>query len=264
MKKFLAFGDLHYGYDKVIDSTGRVMVQPVHDVKAFQCMMKFAKVFKPDIVMMMGDVFNMQPVSRHVIHDSPKKIEGQRLVQDYQEGNEFFLKPILSLGAETHWFDGNHEAWAYQLVTKFPGIDGLVDPYTYLEMKKRGIHFHKQGEFFKLGKLAFHHGDNFVKGSVRYVAQRAVEKYGSSIRVWHFHTYQVYTRETLKNNAYQTGMAIPCLCNRGPAYDTTQFNSWMHGFLYGYIEPNGSFHDNVSVIWKGKTVAEGKVYDANK
>jgi len=261
MKKFLAFGDLHFGWDKTVSPTGRWSVAPVHDEKAFNCMLSFAKIFKPDVILMMGDNFDMRPVSRHEI-DLAKKMEGQRLQEVYEKGYDFFIKPLLALGAELHWFDGNHEAWAYQLANKYPGIDGLIDPYTAMNLKKDKIVFHKQGEFFKLGKLAFAHGDNFVNGSAKYVAQRAVERYGSSIRIWHFHTYQAATRETLKNNAYQTGIAVPCLCNRGPSYDTCHFNSWMHGFLYGYIEPSGAFHDHIAVIWNGKTIAEGKTYEA--
>ncbi len=262
--KYVALGDLHYGWDKKVSPMGRPTRHPVHEIAAFQAMMKFVKDFKPDRIYLMGDMFDMRPVCRHEIHLA-KAMEGQRLREMYEKGNEFFLEPCLKTGAEVHWLDANHEAWAYQLAAQFPGVDGIIDPANYLEMKKRGVVLHPLGSIIKVGRLALAHGDTIVKGSVKYAAQRAVERYCSSIRVWHFHTYQAFTKETLKNMAYQTGVAVPCLCNRGPSYEATSLNGWMHGFNYGFVENSGEFHDYVVVIWRGRFHApSGVLYDGNK
>ncbi|HOK44298.1 MAG TPA: metallophosphoesterase [Bryobacteraceae bacterium] len=260
MTKYVAIGDLHFGFDKQLLPGGKWKKTPVHEDAAFRVFLQFAEKFRPDKILMMGDMFDMRPVCRHEL-DVPKKIEGQRLIEVYEKGFDYFINPILRLNAEVIWVDGNHEAWAYNLANKYPGIDGMIDPVNYLELRRRGIVCYPQGTILRLGKLAFAHGDGLVNGDVKYVAKKAVERYSSSIRIWHFHTYQVFTKETLKNKAYQTGVAVPCLCNRGPSYQTVHLNGWTHGFNYGFIEPNGEFHDYVAVIWRGKLMtAEGEVY----
>jgi hypothetical protein len=261
MIKFLAFGDLHFGYDKVITPQGRTKVKPIHDIDAFNATMEFADDYGPQEVLLMGDMFNMEPVSRHDM-DTPANMEGKRLVEVYEKGFEAFIEPVLGLGAETHWFDGNHEAWAYKLEGKIPGISGMIDPYNYLDLKSYGVIFHPQGDVYHpgKGKLAFCHGDGLRGG--KYMADKAVEDYGSSIRFWHYHTHQVYTKRVLKTSAYQTAAAIPCLCNRGPSYGRKpHINSWVHGFNYGVVEKNGRFDDAVAVIWDGRTTIAGQVYD---
>jgi UDP-2,3-diacylglucosamine pyrophosphatase LpxH len=73
--------------------------KPVHDIKAFDAMLRFARDYKPDVVLMMGDIFDMRPVSRHEIDGQPKKVEGQRLKEVYEKGDSAIIKPVLSLGA---------------------------------------------------------------------------------------------------------------------------------------------------------------------
>jgi hypothetical protein len=259
--KFLVLADLHFGFDKRIRPDGNTRSTPVHDVAAFNATMAFAKDYQPDIVILLGDNFDMRPVCRHEM-DRPKKMEGQRLVEAYDKGDRFFIQPLLNLkgSPEIHWFDGNHEAWAYQLTDKFPGADGMLDPYRYLDLGKRGLVFHPQGDIMRLGKLAFAHGDTLVRGAGKFAAARAVEVYGSSIRIGHFHTWKVHTHPVMKNGAYQTGVVIPCLCNRAPTYDLSPINSWVQGFDHGEVTANGRFDDAVAVIWRGRTTVHGKVY----
>lgn len=260
--KYVAFGDLHYGFDKVITSRGRLRSKPVHDLRALNMVFDFIEDFKPDKIMLMGDQFDMRPVSRHELGIA-KKQEGQRLQEAYERGYEEFIVPLVHVhgDADIDWVDGNHEAWAYKLTNQFPGLDGCIDPYNYLRLNTLGWTHHPPGSVLKLGKLAFAHGDTLVQGASKYAAARAVERYGSSIRIWHFHTLQVSPKPTLKNGAYQTGKVIPCLCTRSPHYDPSPVNSVVLGFNYGFIEDDGSFHDFEPVIFKYRfRTGEGKLY----
>ena len=222
-------------------------------------MLKFAKNFKPEVILFMGDILDMTPVCHHDF-DRPRELEGQRLQEVYEKAYKDIILPVHGLGAgEVLWVDGNHEAWAAKLANRFPGIDGLIDPYHCLGLNKLGFQYHPPGSIAKLGKLAFAHGDTITNSRLN-AAKRAVERFGSSIRIWHHHTYQVFTKETLKNLAYQSGVAVPCLCSRGPKYQQTHLNSWVKGFNYGFIEKQ-DFHDYVAVIWKNKLqTGDGHVY----
>jgi len=257
--RFLAFGDLHYGFSRKVSPEGSVTTAPVHNAPAFRAMMEFAKDFSPDIVLLMGDNFDMRPVNRHVL-DKPKELEVQRLVEVYEKGYEFFIKPVLELAREVHWFDGNHEAWVEQLEARYPGISGMLDPLRYLNLR-RHVCYHPYGELFRLGKVYFTH--TVTRGGV-YSAKAAVDRVRAPVRIWHFHTYQVFTQQALKDHGYQTGIAVPCMCLRGPDYDPFKINHWVNGFLYGWVEPSGDFHDYVVVIWKDKFILEGKLYDGRK
>jgi len=259
--RFLAFGDVHYGWDKVFSSRGRLRKQPIHDIRAFRVMLKFAKEYRPDIIVMAGDIADMSPICHHEF-DRPKNLEAQRLQEVYEKLDEDIIQPVEALGASTvYWIDGSHEAWAAKLASRIPGIDGLIDPFHYLRLAECGFLYQPVGSIVTLGKLAFAHGDTITTSRLN-AAKRAVERFGSSIRIWHHHTYQVFTKETLKNLAYQTGVAVPCLCSRGPRYQQTHLNSWVKGFLYGVIERNG-FHDYVAVIWKNRLqTGDGHVYKA--
>jgi hypothetical protein len=263
MDKFLGLWDLHYGYDKITLPSGKSKIVPVHSVNGFHTMMEFARWYKPSVIILGGDNFDMRPVCRHD-RGLPKKQEGQRLVEVYQKGWEFFLEPLLKLPGhpEVHWFDGNHEAWSYQLANEFPGIDGMIDPYTYLELKDKGIVFHPQGDIWRFGKLGITHGDGLVRGAGLTAAKQAVTLYGSSIRLGHFHSWQVYTKPVLKDADYVNGVVVPSMCTRAPSYSLSPVNTSVNGFLYGVVYDNGKFDDAVVLVRNGRCSVAGKEYAA--
>jgi hypothetical protein len=257
--RWVNMGDLHFGWSKRTSPQGRQTKTPIHDLTAFQTTLEFIKAYQPDTIGLMGDMVDMKPVCRHEL-DQPKKLEGQRLVETYEKFDDLIIKPLLETGAEITWMDGNHEAWAYALTNKFPGLDGMLDPYSYLKLRQRGIRFIPQGGVLQTGKLSHMHGDTLIRGGGKHAAAMAVDKFGSSIRVWHFHTKQFHTRATHKNGAYISGACVPCLCDRGPSYQLTHINSWVKGFEWGVAESNGTFWDDIAVIWQGRTTINGKVY----
>lgn len=251
MKKWVAFGDTHFPYT---------------DWEAVGLLNGFLSFWKPDVVLWMGDIFDMRAVNRHDLENRRAKgLEGQRLLEDYRSGWNQLIHPILrrTKRAEHWWVDGNHEAWAYRLEDRIPGLEGLIDPYNVLNLDRYFARYQRQGGFFHLGKLAFCHGDALVRGSSKYCAARAVERYSSSVLIWHFHTRQIWTRETLKNMGFQTGFCVPCLCVLEPYYSLTPINSWVHGFAYGLVEDDGQFHVEVPVIWGGRLFAAGRLFTSH-
>lgn len=250
--RWIAFGDVHF---------------PFVDEEAFRTLLEFVRYWKPREVLFMGDIFDLTPINRHDLERrSVRNLEGKRLIADYEAGMKSVIMPVLKAAGKARfwWMDGNHEAWAAKLVDRLPGLEGMVDPWNALKLDRYFEKYGSQGSFFQLGKLAFCHGDGLVRGAARYCAARAVERYGSSILVWHYHTRQVWSRETLKNEAYQTGFSVPCLCNLVPYYSPVPLNAWVHGFAYGLIEPDGQFHVDVPVIWRGRLFAAGRLFGSGK
>ena len=83
----------------------------------------------------------------------------------------------------------------------------------------------------------------------------------SSIRFGHFHTFQAYTKTSfVEEKLGRTGIAVPCLCTKDPKYGEGRGNSWVQGLNWGYVFPDGTYADYVSIITNGRMVVNGKVY----
>ena len=82
-------------------------------------------------------------------------------------------------------------------------------------------------------------------------------------RFGHFHTYQAYTKLSAIEANGHTSIAVPCLAHKLPKYGGGTPNKWMQGFLYGAVDgPQGAFGDSVAIIVNGRSVINGKVYEA--
>ena len=150
-----------------------------------------------------------------------------------------------------------HEAWLDDLVEDQPGLTGAVGLERMLDLKDWTVV--PQGDYFELGKLTFLHGDQ-IKGG-EHVAKVGVIAAERNIRFGHWHTYQVYTKASFCDTTIgRTGVAVPCLCRKNPAYGESAPNKWVQGFNYGYVFDNGNFTDYVPIIAGGQFVAEGKIY----
>lgn len=252
MQKFCALFDLHYGYER---RNGAKL--PLHDEKALRAVLKFLKDFKPDHTILGGDILDCGAISHHN-HGKPGAVEGLRLLGDAKELREKLIKPVESLTKSSlTYIVGNHEDWLTDLVDQIPALEGIVDVRSMLKLGSRWKVV-PQGEAHKLGKLVFIHGDQ-IKGGEN-AARNAVTAYERNVRFGHFHTFQAATKTSAVDANGHSGIAVPCLCRKNPAYGGQAPNKWLQGFLWGYIGPKGTFADYVSVIVNGTFIAEGKEY----
>lgn len=253
MDKFVALFDAHFGYER----RGGHKVA-MHDPKALSVAMQFIKDFKPDHVVLGGDMLDCGAISHHN-RRKPGQVEGLRVLGDAKELKETLIQPIQELvKGKLIYHTGNHEDWLNDLVDEFPGLEGIVDVKSVLGLNDRW-QLIPQGESSKLGKLTFIHGDQ-LKGSTN-VALNAVTAYERNVRFGHFHTFQVATKTTPVDMNGHTGISVPCLCKKNPRYGQGAPNKWMQGFLWGYIGgPEGSFNDYVTVIVNGRATVNGKTY----
>lgn len=252
MTKFLYAVDLHWGYERVNGHK-----RPLHDLRAMNAMLQFAKDFKPDEIILGGDMLDCGLISHHN-HGKPGATEGLKLRADATELQDALLTPLECLGAKKLvYIEGNHEAWLNQLVEAIPTLEGLLELDNILDLSNWKVI--PQGGQYDLGKLTFLHGDTVVGGE--HMAKQAVINYERNVRFGHYHTLQMYTKTSpseYKNG--KTGIAVPCLCHKTPKYGKGKPNKWMSGFNWGYVLPNGNFSDYVSLIMDGQFIANGKLY----
>lgn len=253
MKKFLAAFDLHFGFER----RGGHKI-PLHDIKAWNTVLRFAEDFKPDVWIHGGDMLDCGVISHHN-HGKPGATEGLKLLADAKEGRDIFVAPVEKIvgSGELVYLIGNHEDWLTDLTDKIPALEGLIDLKTLLKLEKWNVV--PQGGAYNLGKLTFIHGDT-VRGGEN-VAKNAVINYERNVRFGHHHTAQLYTKNSaLDYKNGKTGMAVGCLCGKTPKYGEGSPNKWSQGFLYGYIDKGGYFNDYYAVILDGKCIVNGTVY----
>lgn len=253
MEKFVALFDAHYGYE-INASRHKVAL---HDDKALNVAMSFIKDFKPDHVILGGDMLDCGSISHHR-EGKAGQLESLRILQEAKELREKVLKPLEDqIDGRLVYMIGNHEAWLEQLVDKTPSLDGIVNAEALLGLDAWEVI--EQGGVCKLDKLKFVHGDNISGG--QHHANAAVQAYEANIRFGHFHTFQVATKTTPIEANGHTGISVPCLCRKGHQYGKKAPNKWMQGFIWGYVGgPQGSFNDYVTVIVNGKAIINGKQY----
>lgn len=253
MKRFIATYDLHFGYER--RNSHKIAL---HDIKAWNTVLAFAKDFKPNTWIHGGDMLDCGVISHHN-HGKPGATEGLKLVADATEGRKVFIDPVEEIvgSGEKVYLIGNHEDWLTDLTDKIPALEGLVDLETLLHLGKWKVV--PQGGSYNLGKLTFIHGDT-IKGG-EHCAKAAVVNYERSVRFGHHHCFQAYTKNSvLEYKHAKTGVSLPCLCTKTPKYGEGAANRWVQGFLYGYIDDGGHFNDYVVIIVDGKCIVNGKVY----
>lgn len=254
MEKFVALFDLHYGYE--INSSRHKV--PLHDERALNVAMSFIKDFKPDHVILGGDMLDCGSISHHRLGNAGQ-LEGLRILSEAKELRKKLITPLEEqIDGRLVYMIGNHEEWLNDLVNKIPSLDGIVQAEHLLELDDWEVI--PSGGVAKLGKLKFVHGDNVTGG--QHCANAAVINYEANVRFGHFHTFQVATKTTPVDANGHTGISVPCLCKKGHSYGNKAPNKWMQGFLWGYVGgPAGSFNDYVTVIVNGKATIHGKTYE---
>lgn len=254
MEKFVALFDIHWGNER---DASRHKV-PLHDEKAVNVAMEFIKDFKPDHVILGGDILDCGSISHHR-KGNAGQLEGLRLLAEAKECREKVIKPLeAQIKGRLIYHIGNHEDWLRDLTDEWPGLEGIVDVKALLKLDDRW-ELIEHGKSSKVGKLTFIHGDT-VKGGAN-PANWAVSAYERNVRFGHFHTFQMATKTTPVDANGHTGIAVPCLSKKGHRYGQGAPNKWMQGFLWGYVNgPGGIFNDYVTVIVDGKAFINGRLY----
>jgi hypothetical protein len=255
LKKYIFSPDKHVGFEN--KNKHKV---PLHNEKAINCMLEFARDFKPDIWIEGGDNLDCGPVS-HWLKNKQKSKKDLDLSADCELYEKLVLGPINSIKSikTKKWSIGNHEDWLNDVIEENPGLEGILS-WKHMMPELKSWDIVEQGGYVALGKhLRFIHGDTLT-GTTN-VTNNAAQKYKNSIRFGHFHSFQIATRyNPFDSSDVDTAIMVPGLCSKNPNYLNGKPSSWLNGFLYGYLEDDGTFHDYVPIIINGKAIINGKKY----
>jgi UDP-2,3-diacylglucosamine pyrophosphatase LpxH len=236
--------------------------QPIHNQAQVDAVLSFVQDFKPDVLYLGGDMVDCGPIS-HWNARKKLSMEGLRLADDFADCKANLIDPLekmLPRKTKKYYQIGNHELWIDDFVEEHSGLAGMVSVDSELELRKHDWEIIAQGEHLQLGKMLLMHGDTVGKGG-EHVAKKAVIDYELSVRFGHFHTFQTYTKTSRADaSEVKTGIAVPCLSTRRPGYGKGQPNKWIQGFLWGYVNSDGTFNDYVSIIVRDRFIANGTTY----
>jgi metallophosphoesterase superfamily enzyme len=243
---FIFLPDIHAGMEMVYDiKSAKHLRRPTHDIKFFKSILLAIKKIEPKYIILGGDQLDNHSVARFNKDSKISQVK-DLLVEQYDLFNNLFLCPLLDTGANIIWLQGNHDARIVDFIEKNPMVAGLTEPWTYLELQKRGVQLYNRGEVFKLGKLYFTHGDNIPASGD--IAKSAANHYHRNIRFGHFHTYRAYTQfSPVDALDTKTAIAVPALTHRSMGWANGKPNPCLQGFCYGDVTKRGNFMDTVVV-----------------
>jgi hypothetical protein len=212
------------------------------DPDALAAFLKFNKLWRPDLRVINGDLWNMVPLRRGASADEQR----ESMQEDFNKGLQILeeFKPNTLLL-------GNHDVRLWNLAQKGTGIQRdfanqnlavarrvcqklgcNVLPYTNREGK------------LAIGKLNVMHGF----GAGLNMARRMVQAYGSLV-LGHLHTIDIVSVE---GDHRRMGRISGCLCKLDLEYASTQLANlrWQHGWAYGVYDPlSGNYF-----VWQAEEV----------
>jgi len=163
--------------------------------------------------------------------------------------------------AMIHYIEGNHErrveTWSLtQSLRNARDAEFLrraFAPEFLLDLKKRGIPYYRQGEFYnglklpgtiKLGKCYFTHGSKTANNATAVM----LSAFGAPLVFGHTHRAQSSTGRPVHSGsiaAWNPG----CLCELQPLWQHTNPTTWTHGFGVQMVARSGEFlHLNIPII----------------
>jgi predicted phosphodiesterase len=226
-------------------------------IPAYKAAKAFAKTWKPDLLVHMGDLSDWDFISVFS-RDLVGKIEGQTWRKEYDtiaRELDYWQKVSKNVSILL----GNHDERVYTTIDRTPSLRGLVDFETMLGLKARKIPMFRDTEQpYKLGKLNVVHGWYFNK----YHTNKHLDVFSGNMVYGHVHRFQTFSKVLQASKQEIQAWSLGCLCDKEPEYMNGCPSGWQHGFAVVYIQDDGNFNlYPVNVIGKS-FVFEGKEYAA--
>lgn len=237
---------------------------PYHDKKSLKAVEKYMANHKWDYYINLGDFMDLDCISHHN-QGQLRQVEGKRLKQDYDIGNEILdrhqeIVRRNNKKAKFVMLEGNHEYRIERYLDANPAAQGYVEVENALYLKERGIDYircYKEGKTFKLGKAYFHHG--LYTNDLH--AKKHALNFGKNIFYGHLHDIQGYSHTQHGDGSAIVGQSLGCLCEYQQSYIKGNPKRWQQAVATFYFQPNGHFSFYVSRIFDHKFIGpDGILY----
>ena len=241
MKRGLIIADRHHK-----------VKEPLHP--AYQLVKSFAKEWKPDFVVDIGDTLDLDYFSEFsrekvsVLADCDWEDEVDFLNRELDDWQEYTKEYI--------WDEGNHDYRARVIGERVPAFKKTLDYVRRFHLKDRGIKFHliTDDSPGKIGKLHHTHGWYWNK----YHASKHLDKFSGNIVYGHVHVFQQHSKLLAAQGEEVQAQSIACLCDKQPDFVKGRPTGWQHGFAAVYLGDNGNFNLYPVNIIKNSFLFEGR------
>lgn len=214
MLKFIVANDFHF---------------PFQDDRAISQFLNFVKKYKPNTVILNGDVLDFYCLSR--FDKNPERLG--TLQEELNQVSDFLIKlrNCCKKSTQIIYILGNHEdrlrkyIWTHN---ELAGLDNLKLE-KMIDVKTPNVKIVKR---FNLGRLLFTHG-SIVRKYSGYSANAELEKYKTSGSSGHTHRLGSFFQSGYYGNTewHESG----CMCKLDAEYLESEPN-WQQGFIVGMIE----------------------------
>jgi predicted phosphodiesterase len=240
IKKILALFDTHIPFNIELD--------PVFE---------FAHDFKPDIVVLGGDMHDWTAVCQWIA-DQSRALDGGTVEENYDELRKFLLNPLSWAvpRAKLIYIVGNHEDWLRKASEINPNGRGYWELENNLP---KNIQIVPQNQAYHINEhLCYLHGLYTTK----YHAFQTVHAVHKTVLYGHTHDVQRYTDiSPVDVGQFFTGASCGCLCTLNPSYMKNKPNRWVNGFNYCYVDTQTkAFSETQVYIINGRFRANGRLY----
>lgn len=220
---------------------------PYYDEQALQAAIAYLKKWKPDTIILNGDIIDAYHLSRF-----EKDSRNRSFKYELDMLKEFFneLKRIFK-NVHIVFVCGNHESrYEKMILQRIPELVdlGLFSFENVIDARNLGIEVVSSKRLVMAGKLNIGHGHEMPVGIAAPVnpARGFFLKTKANFLGGHFHQHSSHMESDINGKqigAWSTG----CLCDLHPSY--MPINKWSHGFATVEVEKGGEFHvDNLKII----------------
>lgn len=227
---------------------------PFHSKLAWELMLRAARVAKPDVLIVLGDLADFYAVSFH-----SKNPSRRHLLKDELEEVNIALDQLDALGApEKHFVAGNHEHRLERYIhEKAPELDGLVDLRELLRIQERGWKWTPYKDALKIGHLHVTHDEGTAGIYAHYRARATFE---TNVVIGHTHRMGLHYQGNAQGVSH-VGAMLGWLGDID-AIDyvhKAKARQWQHGFGLAVMEPNGNVHLQACPIIDGRVCVFGEL-----
>lgn len=240
---------------------------PLHNKPAINVVCKAIEIIKPDFYIDLGDTGEFESVSHWQWKKKKRPPLEYQLPKVYEEikkvnsGMDIIDEALDKANVKTRYFtEGNHEEWLNRFSEENPYLQGLRAEDALL-LKQRGYEYYPNGEYLKIGKLWFYHGNHFA--GIHHTRNHLL-KLGCNIMYGHHHDLQMCSITHM--DGPKSAWSIGCLKDM-----SSENNSWLggrkvnwaHAFAVVDYYKNDLFTVHIVNIIDGVTSLWGEVIDGN-
>lgn len=234
---------------------------PYQDKVAFNLMLKAAKVFKPDHVVILGDFADFYGVSSH----SKDPNRALKLVEEMDAVKEA-LDQVKAIGARTNAFvAGNHEDRLERyLRDRAPELFNFISIPKIMELKEKGFSYTPYKQSHRIGKMNITHDTG---NAGRYAHYKSLDTFQHNIVIGHTHRLGYAVEGNAQGERHVTAMLgwLGDVKEIDYLHQVKAAKDWTLGFGIGYLEPKSEIVYLIPVpIVKNTCLIEGKLVVADR